>query len=339
MNTHTTFARLCATITFALFSSTTFAETSQLYDWTVSAGSDFIDWQAYGDPNGGLAGIPSPELIHTDAGMAVTVGQLAGAFSLIYPASHPDFAPGNFPDDDYLYQTNFDSNAANPISFSDFDGMGICSFATEIAPYLGGAFVGRIQAFDAGGFLMGEYDVASAGDTVAFLGISSTEPMDRVQVGLLSEYSGSFRAWYAINQVELAGCTSATPVLTCEGFHAPASGKSKKSKSNENSTLPLMMELFDEDGYQQSDAELLAAPLVMVMFAPADGGQLIDVSDAVTAPGKSADANGFRYKGSSWKLNLSGKGFTEAGEYFVMPRSGDESEYVIDDSCMTSFTR
>ncbi|MCW8925104.1 MAG: hypothetical protein OQJ84_02520, partial [Xanthomonadales bacterium] len=273
MKVRNTRARLCAVLFTSLFTSISFAQVSTVSNRVSLAGDDFIDWQAY---SGGLdpTTLPSPANISTDGGMAVTVTQTyatsgIGSVPYPFPTNMPAggfvYYPGGAPSDFYNY--------VNPTNFTNFDGVGVCGFGTQVAPYEAGEYVVWIEAFDIDDASMkpGPFEITS--DTTlesesAFVGIESTDPIHRVEISVQSTVGGAgyYAAFYAINQVDLKACVSEpeVPVVSCSGFEAPMDNYPVKTKKNR--VFPLKMELFDADGFALTDLDLAAAPVVEVMF-------------------------------------------------------------------------
>ena len=85
-----------------------------------------------------------------------------------------------------------------------------------------------------------------------------------------------------------------------------------------------------------SDADLTAPPIVQVWFDSVGDGD--DVTDEVSSVGQGDEGNQFVFTGGDrWQFNLSTKNYTSPGTYTVLMQSGDESEYVIEPTCMTEF--
>jgi hypothetical protein len=77
----------------------------------------------------------------------------------------------------------------------------------------------------------------------------------------------------------------------------------------------------------------------MVMFSNGGGGDPIDVTDEVATVGKASEGNQFVYSDGIWQFKLSTKNYSAKGEYSITAVSGDEEEYLIDPSCLTSFVK
>ena len=110
-------------------------------------------------------------------------------------------------------------------------------------------------------------------------------------------------------------------------------------KTKKNRVFPLKMELFDADGFALTDLDLAAAPVVEVMFTSIEGGDAVDVTDDLLSVGKASEGNQFVFEDGIWQFKLSSKGYSASGTYVVTAISGDELEYVIDPSCVTSFVK
>ena len=97
---------------------------------------------------------------------------------------------------------------------------------------------------------------------------------------------------------------------------------------------PLRARLFDEEDFEIGDADLIAAPVVQVLFTPAETQETLDVTHRVTWK----DSFRFHRRGY-WKLNLKRYRMREPGLYRVTMESGDESEYLIDPTCWESIVK
>lgn len=368
MNIHTTRARvsgaLIVSLSLSLFSSVGFAAVSAITDRNDiinATGSDFIDWQGQGgadqgDTSGYFAffpdsTVPFDSTAISNNGAGVNVDPALLAYMGIVQDPSPYFRNTNFTDGDYLLETegrdsqNIPYNTLNPLSFTfDSNGPDICSFGTQIAPISLGDFTARIEAF-AGGDSLGWFDVDGSSDDLeaAFLGLSSTDPVSRIEVSIQSEASSAAAAWFAINRVDFAECSTIppepkVPALSCVGFATPMANYPVKAKKN--GVFPLKMELFDEVGNEQTNSELIAAPVVMVLFTSSSGGDAIDVNGEALPAGQGSDGNVFDFtEDHIWQFNLKSKNYTAPGEYVVTAVSGDSEEYTIDDTCQTRFIK
>lgn len=129
----------------------------------------------------------------------------------------------------------------------------------------------------------------------------------------------------------------AAPAMACIGFHEPMADYPVAAKKNR--VFPLKMELMDEDGYEISDADLTAPPVVHVEFVAAEiNAEPTDVSGDAYPAGEGTEGNQFVYTDEGvWQFNLKSKNYTAAGEYAITVISGDDSEYIIEPLCMSSF--
>jgi len=361
MKTRNTFARVSATLAISLFSSIAFAQVSQVPDRATLAGTEFIDWQNQGGPD---VGQPTGYFSWFTAGSAttqngVTVGvtsELGNAMAVLQEPSPFWGRSTNFSAGDFYLQTEGRDASGNPINshnaiiftFDDPVGPEICGFGTQMVPVFDVGFRARIEAFDAGNVSMGSFDVnGSIGDpSAAFLGVSSIDgmtgfgdPISAVTVAIEDEGSFFAQSWYAINQVDLVTCPEQppeVPVVSCDGFASPMAKGPVKVKKNR--ALPLKMELFDDTGFELTDMDLVAAPVVTVLFGSANPGDGTDVSDDAVAAGHGTDGNEFKFTlDDIWQYNLKTKNYTASGEYYISVVSGDEEEYVIDPACVASF--
>jgi len=125
---------------------------------------------------------------------------------------------------------------------------------------------------------------------------------------------------------------------TCEGFETPMDIYPVTVKGNR--ALPLKAELFDADGYPIANTDIDAAPVLQVMFQPVTGGDPIDVTGEALPAGLGTVGNQFVFTGDlKWHYNLKTRDYTAAGTYEISIVSGDETEYVIEPACVTSFVR
>jgi hypothetical protein len=138
---------------------------------------------------------------------------------------------------------------------------------------------------------------------------------------------------YAIDNIVV---TALADVVACSGFEPPMADYPvtvKKSRA-----LPLKAEVFDADGFALTDADLATAPVVQVWFDSGEGGDAVDVTDDVLSVGQGDEGNQFVFtEGERWQFNLSTKNYTSPGTYTVLMQSGDDSEYVIEPTCITEF--
>lgn len=146
---------------------------------------------------------------------------------------------------------------------------------------------------------------------------------------------GSVRLWIDELSISEHDFTILTPLISCEGFDHPMANPPVQARKNR--VFPLKMELFDENGFEILGGDL-AAPIVQVIHMPAIGDPGIDVSDDALASGVGTEGNEFIFtKEGIWQFNLKSTSYSAPGEYMVIAVSGDESEYIISPTCVTSF--
>ena len=104
-----------------------------------------------------------------------------------------------------------------------------------------------------------------------------------------------------------------------------------------NRALPLKAQLLDDQGSAVTDADIIARPVVQVLFDSGMGGDPVDVTGDVLSAGKGDDGNEFDYTGSKWQHNLKTKNYSASGTYTIFMDSGDKSEYEIDPTCQVAF--
>jgi len=104
-----------------------------------------------------------------------------------------------------------------------------------------------------------------------------------------------------------------------------------------NRALPFKAQLFDGEGYLLTDFEIVAPPVVQVIYQygtpDAD-----DVTDDALPAGQSTGGNQFFFEvDQRWHYNLRTNDFSASGTYTVFIDSGDPSEYLIDPTCVGEF--
>ena len=68
--------------------------------------------------------------------------------------------------------------------------------------------------------------------------------------------------------------------------------------------------------------------------------QALDVTSQLLGAGHGSEGNQFVFtENDAWEFNLKSKNYSGAGTYVVTAVSGDESAYVIDPLCVTSFIK
>ena len=128
-------------------------------------------------------------------------------------------------------------------------------------------------------------------------------------------------------------------ILACTGFQPPMASGPVTAKGPR--ALPLKAQLFDADGYEMTDLELAAPPVLQVIFTPAGGGAAVDVTDDALPVGFGTEGNQFEYNlvDHVWQYNLKTRDYTAAGNYTITMVPGDDSEYLIDPTCEAVFDR
>jgi parallel beta-helix repeat protein len=126
-----------------------------------------------------------------------------------------------------------------------------------------------------------------------------------------------------------------TPGYHSSGFEPPMSKGPVKVKKNR--VLPLKAELLDVDGNPLTDVEILAPPVLQVMFKSGTASDALDVTDDALSAGHGTEGNEFVFDGVKWFYNLKTKNYSSSGTYTVTMVSGDECEYIIDPFFTASF--
>jgi hypothetical protein len=111
------------------------------------------------------------------------------------------------------------------------------------------------------------------------------------------------------------------------GFASPFGSGPIRVKGHR--VIPLKVELRDADGNRITDMDIVAPPVLHVMFdsgvAPAG-----DVTNEALPAGWGTEGGQFEFSDPWWQFNLNTKNYTSPGTYTVKMVSGDESEYVLD---------
>jgi hypothetical protein len=133
------------------------------------------------------------------------------------------------------------------------------------------------------------------------------------------------------------------PALTCNGFMPPFD-QPLSLKKKVKRAIPVDMVLTGADGYAITDTDILAPPVINVLFDGQVFGEDPPDTDDLLPLGSANEDNIFRFDIDSWQwiYNLGTKQFTAAGKYTVTVASGDETEYTIDTSggqCTQYFER
>ena len=121
---------------------------------------------------------------------------------------------------------------------------------------------------------------------------------------------------------------------SCLGFGPPMDKGAVTVKKNR--VLPLKAELLSGCGYLVTDIDIIAPPVIQVVFE-AGTTEAEDVTDDALSAGKGTEGNEFVFTGSGWQFNLKTKNYSAPGTYTVTMVSGDNNEYVIESTCEAQF--
>jgi len=124
------------------------------------------------------------------------------------------------------------------------------------------------------------------------------------------------------------------PVLSCTGFEPPMDSGPVTVKKNR--ALPLKAQLFDADGFAVTDLDIVAPPVIQVLFDSGLGGDPVDVTGEALPAGQGTEGNQFEFGVDKWQFNLKTKNYTAAGTYTITMISGDSTEYTIE-TCTAQF--
>ena len=157
---------------------------------------------------------------------------------------------------------------------------------------------------------------------VGFVGLSSVE--------IFSE------SRFSIDDLDVSE-TNVAPQFSCVGFNSPMGNGPVKVKKNR--VLPLKAQIFDEDSFVVGDQDIVAAPVLTVLYSSDTSSEAIDVSDDAFASGQGSEGNLFSYDADTeqWQFNLKTKNYSAAGTYSLSLTSGDGLEYGVGSTCGGSF--
>lgn len=212
--------------------------------------------------------------------------------------------------------------------------------------------------FRAAGEVVDQLVVASRGsDQLYFYGFENAAGFDEVVVDAVENASGAFtldNLMFEVLEVpadevpqeipdevveEEEVVEEGPPVLACLGFTSPFDALLDDPKHARHAkllqamlrwspALDLRASLEDAEGFAMGDADLMAPPVVQVLFTPPDSEEAVDVTAELTW----RDAFRFTRKGE-WRMGLKRHRMRKAGSYRITMESGDESEYAIDPTC------
>lgn len=116
------------------------------------------------------------------------------------------------------------------------------------------------------------------------------------------------------------------PAMDCVGFEPPMD--KEVSLKRPNRVLPFKMQVFDELGNLQTDADITPPVIQYVYDSVVFGGT---EGDELNSAGRGDEGNRFSYNSDDekWHFNLSVKGFAE-GSYTVNAVSGESELYMLD---------
>ena len=202
-------------------------------------------------------------------------------------------------------------------------------------------------------FLYVDGEMKATQTTPTLIDATSTNPLgiagrerpdsDAYYTGIADEVALFDRALTAaeIRSVYEAGSAGMcnAPILSCSGFQSPMASGTVTARGNR--ALPLKAQLFDVDGFEMTDLNLVSPPVLQVIFLSATGSDAVDVTDDALPAGFGTDGNEFEFAVADgiWQYNLKTKNYSAVGTYAITMVSGDESEYIIDPTCEAAFER
>ncbi|MBW1686933.1 MAG: hypothetical protein JRS35_17930, partial [Deltaproteobacteria bacterium] len=196
------------------------------------------------------------------------------------------------------------------------------------------------------GSIVDEVTIPSRGsDQLYFYGFENPAGFDEVLLDVQANASGAFVLDNLRFESLGAPPAEGPPLFSCVGFSSPLEALlddpryAKYAKYAEflehwlrRSPVKLLRaRLLDAEDLEVGDADLITAPMVQVLFSPAQGEETLDV----TADTTWKDSFSFSRKGY-WRLSLSRYQMKMPGTYLVTMESGDESEYLVDPTCSES---
>jgi hypothetical protein len=137
--------------------------------------------------------------------------------------------------------------------------------------------------------------------------------------------------WTVIEQ-----CPGALETLTCIGFESPMDRI--PVKVHKNRALPLKAQLVVDQGSIITDLNIIAPPVIQVLYESGSNGTPVDVTESALPVGEGTEGNQFVFtEEGKWQYNLKTKNYSASGTYSITMESGDNNEYLIDPTCSTSF--
>lgn len=131
-------------------------------------------------------------------------------------------------------------------------------------------------------------------------------------------------------------------LLSCSGFNGRFSDPISINR-RARGVIPVSINLTDVDGFEVTDLDIVASPVINVEFNGVVYGDAAD--DVGLEPVGGANAGNsftYNYDTIAWEYRLGTRQFSEAGTYTVTVKSGDETEYSIEapsGQCEQTFTR
>jgi len=121
------------------------------------------------------------------------------------------------------------------------------------------------------------------------------------------------------------------PVFNTPGFGPPLL-KGPVTIQN-NRVLPLKIQLYDSDGASISNLDITATPSIEVLYESPILPDFADVTDHALHAGLGTNDYQLVNTGQNrWQYNLKTDDYTAPGTYLIHIKSGDKSEYTIDQS-------
>ncbi len=196
------------------------------------------------------------------------------------------------------------------------------------------------------GSIVDEVTLPSRGsDQLYFYGFENPAGFDEVVLDVQANASGAFvldnLSFESLGAPEPVG----PPMFSCVGFSSPLEALLANPRHaryakfielwmSRSPVKVLRARLLDEDELEVGDEDLVAPPLVQVLFSPEESDETLDVTGDVTWK----DSFTFTRK-SYWRLGLKRHEMRKPGTYVVSMESGDESEYLIEPTCWESIIK
>lgn len=172
------------------------------------------------------------------------------------------------------------------------------------------------------------------GSTILVVGVSYGLIPDRAGLSFpVTEPCGVTELDF-VDFVFIVGCAPVS--FDCTGFFPPMD---KVVTVRNHRALPLKASLTDDFGIPISDEDIVAPPVVEVLFSANVNDTPVDVTDDALPVSNSTGGNFFLYDLSTerWRFNLSTENYAASGTYRISLKSGDTSEYAVTPSCEARF--